>query len=113
MESKYSRKFEKSLKKYRKQIDRADKALIQALGLRDRTVKKIGALKKQHSVPVVQNNRWKDLLEHRISIGAKLGLEPAFVQKLFAVIQKDSITQQKAIARVGRNKGQKKSKGKK
>jgi chorismate mutase len=80
-----------NLKRLRKKIDRADRALFQALSLRTKAVTEIGHLKRRHGLPVLQKARWKEVMRERVKIAKGLGISEAFVKRVLTLIHKESI----------------------
>ncbi len=74
----------------RKGIDTVDDAVLFLLSKRFEFAKKVGLIKKQKKLAMVQKDREKQMFEHHKSISAKLGLDYSFVQELFSVILKKS-----------------------
>ena len=86
-----SRSEELQLKKLRNEIDRADQQLLMALSVRFQAVAKLGQLKKEFGLPVVQKSRWAEVLEDRLGRGKKLGLREQFLIRVLNMIQKEAI----------------------
>ena len=57
----------------------------------------IGALKKEKNVAVLQNKRWKEILDKMIAEGTNRGLNEAFVVQFFKAIHQESIKHQEKI----------------
>jgi chorismate mutase len=89
------RRFEVRLKRLREDIDSVDRALIQALARRFRIIGRIGELKREAGIPIVQAQRRNQLYRDRRERGGKLGLDPRFVQRVFELIQIEAIKCQK------------------
>jgi chorismate mutase len=88
-------KSDTELKKLRQVIDRADRALIQALGQRLQAVEKIGRIKRRLKLPLYQRARWNEVVEDRVKRGRAKRLDEAFMRKLLALIHRESIRIQK------------------
>ena len=58
---------------------------------------KIGSLKKEKNVAVLQNNRWNEILGKMILEGEEKGLSNEFVIQLFKAIHQESISHQENI----------------
>src|SRR5690606_10880753 len=54
------------LTKFRVNIDEYDTKILEILGKRMKIADKIGALKKEKNVAVLQNKRWNEILEKMI-----------------------------------------------
>lgn len=83
--------------KLRADIDIADSKLLEILGKRMQVAEKIGALKKEKNVAVLQNKRWIEILEKMILEGREKGLSEEFVLKLFKAVHQESISHQEKI----------------
>jgi chorismate mutase len=76
---------------YRQQIDIIDNKLIILIKKRMNFVKNIGAWKKKKNIKPLDHNRWKEVLESRISLGSKLGLKQNFIKKLYEIIHEEAL----------------------
>ena len=83
------------IEKLRAQIDAADRTLLTALGKRMSSVKKLGAYKQKHGLATLDKARWDTLMTSRIKAARSKNLSPEFVQKIFAVIHKHSLSLQR------------------
>lgn len=81
----------------RKQIDRIDENLLTALAHRMRISREIGQYKKEHNMPILQSNRYDEILNKRSADGAALGLSPEFVQEVYRAIHEESVKVQMDI----------------
>jgi chorismate mutase len=89
--------FNEELEKLRLRIDEYDSKLIQVLGQRMRIADKIGHLKKENNVAVLQTHRWKQILERMKAEGLPENLGEEFILDLFRAIHQESITHQEKI----------------
>lgn len=83
------------LEDWRKQIDQLDEKILVLLARRIKIVKKIGQLKKEQNISVIDKNRWQNVLNHAILKSEELGLSKDFIKKVFNLIHKYSIKIQK------------------
>ncbi|MEZ4852890.1 chorismate mutase [Flavobacterium sp.] len=81
----------------RVQIDAIDEKLLENLGKRMQIANKIGLLKKEKNVAILQNNRWKEIQKKMIFSGKEKGLSEAFILQLFKAIHQESITHQEKV----------------
>lgn len=81
----------------RTEIDEYDRKLLEILGNRMKVADKIGELKKEKNVAILQNTRWNDILERMIAEGVSKGLSQDFVLQLFKAIHQESINHQEAV----------------
>lgn len=82
------------LRLLRQKIDRVDLELLENLHLRLKIVQEIGALKREHHLSVLQTDRWKELLKHRLEVAQKLDLDASFIEDLFHLIHNYSAEKQ-------------------
>ncbi len=78
----------------RAEISRIDIKIIQDLAERMKWVQEIGRLKQEHSIPVLQINRWDSLLEDHIAKAEKVGLDGDFIKALFEIIHTQAVKRQ-------------------
>ena len=95
-ESEYNQK----MAKLRLQIDEFDGKLLEILGNRMKVADKIGLLKKEKNVAILQNQRWNEILGKMILEGEERGLSSDFVMLLFKAIHQESITHQERIMNI-------------
>jgi len=89
--------YSNELDELRAKIDVADHEIIEQLGKRMEVADKIGSLKKERNVAVLQSSRWNDLLENMIKEGNDHGLSKDFITKIFKAIHQESINHQEKI----------------
>ncbi len=78
----------------RKSLDDIDAVLVSALGERARLAREIAKVKAEGEGPVRDADRETALLQHRSAVGERLGLDPAFVRRIFREILDDSVRRQ-------------------
>ena len=78
----------------RKSLDDIDAVLVSALGERARLARQIATVKAEAEGPVRDGDRETALLQHRSKLGERLGLDPAFVRRIFREILDDSVRRQ-------------------
>nr|WP_294937230.1 bifunctional 3-deoxy-7-phosphoheptulonate synthase/chorismate mutase type II [uncultured Flavobacterium sp.] len=81
----------------RTQIDEIDSKLLEILGKRMRIADKIGGLKKEKNVAVLQNQRWNEILGKMVLEGEEKGLSEEFILKMFKAIHQESIAHQEKV----------------
>jgi len=87
------------IKKLRTKIDDADAKLLEILGKRMKIAEKIGALKKEKNVAILQSSRWHEILGKMVLEGEEKGLSEEFILKLFKAIHQESISHQEKVMR--------------
>ena len=90
-------KFKNKLSTYRAQIDVLDANILDNLSKRMKVVNKIGTIKKNHNVSVLQSKRWNEILEKMILNGESVGLNEEFISKIFKAIHPESINEQDKV----------------
>lgn len=78
-------------------LDEVDDELIQVLARRMDLVRKLGFLKKEENLSVLQFGRWNSVMERCLGLAAKKDLDMDFVQKLLNCIHAEAIRVQKSI----------------
>ena len=81
----------------RKSLDDIDAVLVSALGERARLARDIARVKSEGDGPVRDADRETALLQHRSAFGERLGLDPAFVRRIFREILDDSVRRQQDV----------------
>ncbi len=81
----------------RRQIDTIDNDMLELLAKRMRVSKEIGMYKKEHNMPVLQSNRYKDILKDRVAHAGKLGMSEEFMETVLIAIHEESVKQQMEI----------------
>ncbi|MET0760485.1 MAG: bifunctional 3-deoxy-7-phosphoheptulonate synthase/chorismate mutase type II [Flavobacterium sp.] len=89
--------YNQKLSRLRIEIDDYDSKLVDILGKRMKVSNKIGALKKEKNVAVLQNKRWNEILGKMILEGEEKGLSEEFILKLFKAIHQESIVHQEKV----------------
>ena len=81
----------KDLASLREEIDQLDEQLWEVIGKRADVVRQIGEWKHLHDEPVVQSERWQEVLQHCQSIADKHGLSETVVQEVMEAIHNESV----------------------
>lgn len=80
-----------NLNHMRRQIDRLDNELIEILSKRMDICREIGAYKRDHNIPVVQPERYGDIMESRITAAGNLGMSEDFMRSILSAIHEESV----------------------
>ncbi|MDE5712767.1 MAG: bifunctional 3-deoxy-7-phosphoheptulonate synthase/chorismate mutase type II [Muribaculaceae bacterium] len=83
-----------SLQNLREQIDRVDTELVEMYKRRMDIAREIGKYKKEHSMPVVQESRYDDLIKSRVAAAVQMGMSPDFMKTVLQAIHEESVRQQ-------------------
>ena len=83
-----------SLQNLREQIDRIDTELVEMYKRRMDVSREIGKYKKEHSMPVVQESRYDDLIKSRVAAAVQMGMSADFMKTILQAIHEESVRQQ-------------------
>lgn len=86
-----------NLHELRRQIDECDNSIIDVLAKRMRVAREIGTYKKEHNMPILQTDRYNEILDKRGAQGALCGMDAEFIKKVFEAIHEESVRQQMEI----------------
>ena len=75
----------------REQIDVLDGEVLELLAKRMGISRQIGEIKRQNAMPVLQNERYSQLLNNRIEIAAQMGLNEEFAKELVELVHRYSV----------------------
>ena len=82
------------ISEYRAQIDAIDENLLKDLGRRMDVSRKLGEYKKEHNIPVIQSERWEEVINSVNAEAGRYGLHKDFVKSIFSIIHDASIEEQ-------------------
>ncbi len=86
-----------ALEGLRGQIDQIDEEVFDLLSRRMRLAERIGEVKKQNDVAILQGGRWSSIVEKAVTQSEKLGLSEEFVRTVLEAIHLESINRQNEI----------------
>jgi len=92
-------KLQAQLNRLRLEIDETDRLLLQQLAQRMEIIKRMGEIKAENNISILQMERWKKILSERIEIGENLGIDKSFLFSLLQLIHEESIKIQAKINR--------------
>ncbi|MBR5550954.1 MAG: bifunctional 3-deoxy-7-phosphoheptulonate synthase/chorismate mutase type II [Muribaculaceae bacterium] len=78
----------------RQQIDALDNELLEVLNKRMRISREIGQFKKEHRMPIVQAQRYDDIIQSRVKLAMDMGMSGDFMKSVLAAIHEESVRQQ-------------------
>jgi len=87
----------RQIETYRRHIDEIDRNILYFLSKRMEMVEKIGELKKENNIAILQIRRWNNIFKDRMKRGQSLGLDPAFLRNLLEMVHQQSIDLQLRI----------------
>ena len=83
-----------NLTELRARIDKIDDELLELLARRMRVSQDIGQYKKEHDMPVLQAQRYEELLARRAAQAVEIGMDREFMRTVLQAIHEESIRQQ-------------------
>lgn len=83
-----------ALRDFRLHIDSLDSRLIELLAERMNVARDIGAYKREHSMAVVQRERFNELLLAAEQRAESVGISKRFIHRIFSAIHEESVRQQ-------------------
>jgi len=86
-----------SLVQLRRQIDQLDNELLEVLAKRMNISREIGTYKRDHNMPVVQPNRYGDVMSTRILAAKSMGIGEEFMRSILSAIHEESVRLQAEI----------------
>ncbi|MGE9516810.1 MAG: chorismate mutase [Solitalea-like symbiont of Tyrophagus putrescentiae] len=81
----------------RESIDDVDRSIINIFKTRFDIVNKIIDYKIRHNMPILQPERWKSLMKHRLELAKELNVNEDFIDKIFQIIHEESLNIQRQI----------------
>lgn len=85
------------LSELRRRIDNIDKELIDLLARRMHISREIGVYKSRNNMPVLQTQRYDEILNKRIAQAVDLQMSPTFMKSILQAIHEESVRQQVEI----------------
>lgn len=85
---------ESSLAESRAEIDHIDNELLALLSRRMKISRAIGAYKREHGMPILQPQRYEELLRTRAEQSERLGMSAEFIREILRAIHEESVRQQ-------------------
>ncbi|MCJ7804330.1 chorismate mutase [Patescibacteria group bacterium] len=79
------------LKNWRKQINKLDGELLNILAKRINIVREIGKHKKTYGIPSLDEKRWQEVLQSKLSKARSLNIPEKFIEKLYNLIHEHSL----------------------
>ena len=83
------------LENLRKKIDKIDNDILILLKKRFDIVKKVWILKKENNLPILQKERWEDLMKQKLEIAKELKLDIDLVKKIWESIHKSALERER------------------
>lgn len=95
--SKDDPEFIKALGMYRSEIDQLDSEIFELLSRRMKVAEKIGEVKKDNDVAILQERRWGDIVDKVVTQAQKLDLSEEFIKTVLEAIHIESIHRQNKV----------------
>ena len=89
--------FQMSMDKLRSQIDQYDAELFTILSKRMDVAEKIGEIKRDNEVMILQSARWDDIVKRVLAMADELKLSREFLSILLNSIHMESISRQNKV----------------
>lgn len=86
-----------NLSALRRQIDELDNSLLELLARRMRISREIGTYKKEHNMPILQTQRYDEILQNRIAQAVQMGMDSEFMKTVLVAIHEESVRNQQEI----------------
>lgn len=86
----------------RDQIDDLDNELLQLLAKRMRVSREIGQYKLEHGMPILQTQRYDQILTDRAGQGQRMEMSGDFIKKVLEAIHSESVRQQMVVMERGK-----------
>jgi chorismate mutase len=86
-----------NLSALRRQIDELDNNLLELLAHRMRVAEEIGRYKKEHNMPILQTQRYDEILHNRVQQAVEMGMDADFMKTVLIAIHEESIRHQMEI----------------
>jgi chorismate mutase len=81
----------------RRQIDDLDNNLLELLARRMRVSVEIGMYKKEHNMPILQEQRYGEIIENRVDQAGRMGMDAEFIKTVLVAIHEESIRHQMEV----------------
>lgn len=86
-----------NLSALRRQIDELDNSLLELLARRMRVSREIGQYKKEHNMPILQAQRYDEILQNRVEQAQRMGMDAEFMKTVLVAIHEESVRHQQEI----------------
>lgn len=86
-----------NLQLLRQEIDRLDNELLEVLNRRMQLSCEIAKYKKENGMPIVQPERYDEIVKSRIHTASQMGMDAEFTRNLMASIHEESVRRQLAV----------------
>lgn len=86
-----------SLAELRREIDKLDDELLELLANRMKVSRRIGLYKKEHAMPILQTQRYDEILNRRAEQAAALGMGREFMRNVLQSVHEESVHQQMEV----------------
>jgi chorismate mutase len=86
-----------SLTSLRRQIDELDNSLLELLARRMRVSREIGQYKKEHNMPILQSQRYDEIIQNRVAQALQMGMDTEFMKTVLVAIHEESVRNQQEI----------------
>ncbi len=88
-----------ALKLLREEIDVIDQEIIDLLSMRMKLVRQVGEYKEEKGIPPLDRNRWQNVLDTKIALAKKLGLDSEMIHDIYQRIHKSALELESQIVK--------------
>jgi chorismate mutase len=81
----------------RRQIDDLDNSLLELLARRMRVSVEIGVYKKEHNMPILQEQRYGEIIANRVEQAGRMGMDAEFIKTVLVAIHEESVRHQMEV----------------
>lgn len=92
-----SAEFKQALAECRREIDDIDAEVFSLLSRRMGVADRIGRIKKDNNVTILQGGRWNEIIEKTVTQSESLNLSPDFIRAILEAVHLESIAHQNRI----------------
>lgn len=93
----YEKDYELPLNQYRAQVDQLDEGLFDILYQRMKISNQISEFKKEHNLPILSVQRWKEMIDKRLGHSSEEMLSEDFIRAIMDAIHQESIRHQNKV----------------
>lgn len=80
----------KEIESYRKELDKITSKIIQLVAERRKIVFKVGKIKKQKKLPIINIKREREILENSAKMAKGLKIDPTLIKKITKLLIEDA-----------------------
>jgi chorismate mutase len=89
-----------TIESLRNRIDSIDKDIISLFAARMRLARDIGFIKKEYNIPIFQPERWKEVMQHVLSVSGDYDMNEDFIKAVYDAVHQESILTQSQVMNI-------------